>query len=119
MNERPPQIRPPLWSAIVYLRQSSAPRSRKIDRSRPIDNRDCRQEPVHIGWHADSIVVIDEDLGLSGSGLCRAIGFRPAHSPKSALAQRRPRASGSRSRAWRESTPIGSHHRVGGPITEP
>src|SRR3981189_235893 len=60
--------------AIVYLRQSSAA---QVEHNRESTNR--QYALVHkagdLGWPTDNIVVIDEDLGLSGSGAVARSGF--------------------------------------------
>src|SRR5436309_2376723 len=60
--------------AIVYLRQSSAA---QVEHNR--ESTDRQYALVHkaddLGWPADRIVVIDEDLGLSGSGAVARSGF--------------------------------------------
>ena len=59
---------------IVYLRQSAPPRSRTIA-SRPDRQYALAAKARELGWPADRIVVIDEDLGLSGSGFVARSGF--------------------------------------------
>ena len=60
--------------AIVYLRQSSAA---QVENNR--ESTDRQYALVHkageFGWSTDSIMVIDEDLGLSGSGAVARSGF--------------------------------------------
>jgi DNA invertase Pin-like site-specific DNA recombinase len=60
--------------AIVYLRQSSAA---QVEHNR--ESTDRQYALVHkagdLGWPADRIIVIDEDLGLSGSGSVARSGF--------------------------------------------
>jgi len=60
--------------AIVYLRQSSAA---QVEHNR--ESTDRQYALVHkageLGWPADRVVVIDEDLGLSGSGAVVRSGF--------------------------------------------
>ena len=60
--------------AIVYLRQSSAA---QVEHNRESTNRQyaLAHKAGELGWPADSIVVIDEDLGLSGSGAVARSGF--------------------------------------------
>ena len=60
--------------AMVYLRQSSAA---QVEHNR--ESTDRQYALVHkageLGWPADLVVVIDEDLGLSGSGAVVRSGF--------------------------------------------
>ena len=60
--------------AIVYLRQSSAA---QVEHNR--ESTDRQYALVHkagaLGWPADRVVVIDEDLGLTGSGAVARSGF--------------------------------------------
>src|SRR6516225_4195360 len=60
--------------AIVYLRQSSPAQvehnRESTQRQYALANRACE-----LGWSNEHIVVIDEDLGLSGSGSVARSGF--------------------------------------------
>jgi DNA invertase Pin-like site-specific DNA recombinase len=60
--------------AIVYLRQSS---TAQVEHNR--ESTDRQYALVHkagdLGWPVDRVVVIDEDLGLSGSGAVARSGF--------------------------------------------
>ena len=60
--------------AIVYLRQSSAA---QVENNRESTDRQyaLAAKARELGWTADRIVVIDEDLGLSGSGFVARSGF--------------------------------------------
>ncbi len=60
--------------AIVYLRQSSAA---QVENNRESTDRQyaLAAKARELGWPADRIVVIDEDLGLSGSGYVARSGF--------------------------------------------
>jgi DNA invertase Pin-like site-specific DNA recombinase len=60
--------------AIVYLRQSSAA---QVEHNRESTERQyaLAERACELGWPADRIVVIDEDLGLSGSGTAARSGF--------------------------------------------
>jgi DNA invertase Pin-like site-specific DNA recombinase len=60
--------------AIVYLRQSSAA---QVEHNRESTERQyaLAERAREFGWPADRIVVIDEDLGLSGSGTAARSGF--------------------------------------------
>jgi len=61
-------------SAIVYLRQSSAA---QVERNRESTERQYAlvHKATALGWPAARVVVIDEDLGLSGSGAVTRSGF--------------------------------------------
>src|SRR5262249_26103457 len=75
MNERA-KITPAHLSrqAIVYLRQSS---SAQVELNRESTERQyaLAAKARQLGWPEDRILVIDEDLGLSGSGLVARSGF--------------------------------------------
>jgi len=75
MNERA-KITPSHLSrqAIVYLRQSSAA---QVENNRESTERQyaLAAKARELGWPEDRIVVIDEDLGLSGSGSVARSGF--------------------------------------------
>jgi DNA invertase Pin-like site-specific DNA recombinase len=60
--------------AIVYLRQSSAA---QVENNRESTERQyaLAAKARELGWSADRIIVIDEDLGLSGSGFVARSGF--------------------------------------------
>jgi DNA invertase Pin-like site-specific DNA recombinase len=60
--------------AIVYLRQSSAA---QVEHNRESTERQyaLAQKAAELGWSTESIVVIDEDLGVSGSGAVARSGF--------------------------------------------
>ena len=62
--------------AIVYLRQSS---TAQVEHNRESTDRQYAlvNKASDLGWPADKVVVIDEDLGVSGSGARGAIRFRP------------------------------------------
>src|SRR5215468_1902449 len=75
MNERA-KITPSHLSrqAIVYLRQSSAA---QVEHNRESTERQyaLASKACELGWPKDRVVIIDEDLGLSGSGLVARSGF--------------------------------------------
>ena len=75
MNERA-KITPSHLSrqAIVYLRQSSAA---QVENNRESTERQyaLATKACELGWPKDRIVIIDEDLGLSGSGSVARSGF--------------------------------------------
>jgi DNA invertase Pin-like site-specific DNA recombinase len=60
--------------AIVYLRQSSAA---QVEHNRESTDRQyaLAVKARELGWPDDRIIVIDEDLGLSGSGSVARSGF--------------------------------------------
>ena len=60
--------------AIVYLRQSSAA---QVEHNRESTDRQYAlvDKARELGWPAERVVVIDEDLGLSGSGVAARSGF--------------------------------------------
>ena len=60
--------------AIVYLRQSSAA---QVEHNRESTERQyaLAERARELGWPAERILVIDEDLGLSGSGTAARSGF--------------------------------------------
>src|SRR6202161_1689668 len=60
--------------AIVYLRQSSAA---QVENNRESTDRQyaLRNKAGDLGWPTDRVVVIDEDLGLTGSGAVARSGF--------------------------------------------
>src|SRR6516165_8494926 len=60
--------------AIVYLRQSSAA---QVENNRESTERQyaLATKAHELGWPEDRIVIIDEDLGLSGSGSVARSGF--------------------------------------------
>jgi DNA invertase Pin-like site-specific DNA recombinase len=72
MNERA-KITPSHLSrqAIVYLRQSSPA---QVEHNRESTERQyaLATKAHELGWPEERIVVIDEDLGLSGSGFARS-----------------------------------------------
>jgi DNA invertase Pin-like site-specific DNA recombinase len=60
--------------SIVYLRQSSAA---QVEHNRESTERQyaLAAKAVDLGWNAERVIVIDEDLGLSGSGSVARSGF--------------------------------------------
>ncbi|MGO4570289.1 recombinase family protein, partial [Rhizobium sp. 2YAF20] len=60
--------------AIIYLRQSS---SAQVERNRESTDRQyaLAHKAHELGWSKENVVVIDEDLGLSGSGSVARSGF--------------------------------------------
>src|SRR5262245_9847936 len=60
--------------AVVYLRQSSAA---QVEHNRESTERQyaLASKARELGWPAERIVIIDEDLGLSGGGTATRSGF--------------------------------------------
>src|ERR1700752_2464457 len=60
--------------AVVYLRQSSAA---QVEHNRESTDRQyaLASKAGELGWPAEPIVIIDEDLGLSGGGTATRSGF--------------------------------------------
>ncbi len=59
---------------IVYLRQSSAA---QVEHNRELTDRQYAlvNRAGDLGWPTDKVIVIDEDLGVSGSGAVARSGF--------------------------------------------
>jgi DNA invertase Pin-like site-specific DNA recombinase len=60
--------------ALVYVRQSSAA---QVEHNRESTERQYRlvDRAVDLGWKREKISVVDQDLGISGSGLAERSGF--------------------------------------------
>ena len=60
--------------AFVYVRQSS---TSQVEHNRESTQRQYRlvERAVELGWRRDQVNVVDEDLGLSGSGVVERSGF--------------------------------------------
>ena len=61
-------------SAIVYIRQSSAT---QVEHNRESTARQYQlaERAEQLGWPREQINVVDDDLGISGSGLAERSGF--------------------------------------------
>lgn len=61
-------------AAFVYVRQSTAV---QLERNRESTDRQYKlvERAIALGWHRQQITVIDEDLGISGSGMVHRSGF--------------------------------------------
>src|SRR6185295_8362244 len=61
-------------AAYVYLRQSTAA---QVEHNRESTQRQyaLASKATSLGWPSHQVVVIDEDLGLSGSGIVERNGF--------------------------------------------
>ena len=59
---------------VIYIRQSSYA---QVERNRESTARqyDLAGRAAELGWPAEAVLVIDEDLGLSGSGTSQRAGF--------------------------------------------
>ena len=60
--------------ACVYIRQST---TAQVEHNRESTERQYRlvERAVSLGWRSDQVIVIDEDLGVSGGGLVERTGF--------------------------------------------
>ena len=60
--------------AFVYVRQSS---TTQVERNRESTERQYRlvDRAVALGWRRDRVSVVDQDLGITGSGLAERSGF--------------------------------------------
>src|SRR5205814_4511214 len=90
--------------AVVYLRQSSAA---QVEHNRESTERQyaLASKARELGWPAERIVVIDEDLGLSGGGTATRSGL-----PGSLPRWRSPVSASCwvwKSRAWPATMPNG------------
>jgi DNA invertase Pin-like site-specific DNA recombinase len=61
-------------SAVVYVRQSS---TTQVEHNRESTARQYQlaERAVGLGWRRDQVKVIDEDLGITGSGIAERAGF--------------------------------------------
>ncbi len=62
-------------TAVIYIRQSSPGQVARNTESRELQY-ELVERAVLLGWHRDQIVVIDEDLGLTGSEATNRSGFQ-------------------------------------------
>ena len=60
--------------AVVYVRQSTPGQVQQNRESRKLQYQ-LREQALALGWSAARIEVIDEDLGVSGSGVQKRPGF--------------------------------------------
>ncbi len=60
--------------AIVYVRQSSTTQV-EHNRESTVRQYQLAERATTLGWRRDQVKVIDEDLGISGSGLVERAGF--------------------------------------------
>ena len=91
---------------VVYLRQSTAT---QVEHNRESTKRQYALAPRarELGWPEDGILVIDSDLGLSGSGAVGRSGFLPSLLPMSLLGVL-VSYWGWKSLAWRATMPTGT-----------
>src|ERR1017187_2086820 len=61
-------------NALVYVRQSTTTQMERNPESTDRQYR-LKERALELGWTREQIVVIDEDLGRSGSGLVERSGF--------------------------------------------
>jgi DNA invertase Pin-like site-specific DNA recombinase len=61
-------------AAVIYVRQSSAA---QVEHNRESTERQYAlvHRAVDLGWHREQVTIIDDDLGLSGSGIAKRAGF--------------------------------------------
>jgi DNA invertase Pin-like site-specific DNA recombinase/uncharacterized protein YndB with AHSA1/START domain len=61
-------------AAVIYVRQSS---SAQVEHNRESTERQYAlvHRAVDLGWQREQVSIIDEDLGLSGSGIAKRAGF--------------------------------------------
>ena len=60
--------------ALVYVRQST---TSQVEYNRESTERQYRlaDRAAHLGWQHEQIKILDQDLGISGSGLAERAGF--------------------------------------------
>src|ERR1700728_2601439 len=61
-------------TAVVYIRQSS-PQQVEYNRESTARQYALATKATTLGWPSQQVIVVDEDLGLSGSGLADRAGF--------------------------------------------
>jgi len=61
--------------AYLYIRQSTLHQVRE-NRESTTRQYDLQRRAQALGWNADQIIVIDEDLGLSGATVAGRTGFQ-------------------------------------------
>ena len=91
--------------AFVYLRQSS-----QAQLERNVESTDRQYQlvarAIELGYAREQVVVIDEDLGISGSGLAERSGF--ARLTAEVALGHAGWCSAWRSPGWRATTPTGT-----------
>src|SRR4051812_3967459 len=61
-------------AALVYIRQST-PSQVEYNRESTARQYALSERACQLGWPKEQVVVIDEDLGISGSGIDKRSGF--------------------------------------------
>src|ERR1700694_2401053 len=61
-------------TAFIYIRQSS-PAQVEYNRESTARNYSLLEKAQELGWAKEQVIVIDEDLGVSGSGFAERSGF--------------------------------------------
>jgi DNA invertase Pin-like site-specific DNA recombinase len=69
-----PRSTPPTCVAYVYLRQST-PAQVEHNRESTARQYALAAKASELGWPSEQVIVIDEDLGLTGSGVVQRNGF--------------------------------------------
>ena len=61
-------------AAVIYVRQSS---TAQVEHNRESTERQYAlvHRAIDLGWHREQVVIIDDDLGVSGSGIAKRAGF--------------------------------------------
>ncbi len=61
-------------AAVIYVRQSSAS---QVEHHRESTERQYAlvHRAIELGWHREQVIIVDEDQGLSGSGIAKRAGF--------------------------------------------
>jgi len=61
-------------AAVIYVRQSS---TAQVEHNRESTERQYAlvHRAIDLGWHREQVVIIDDDLGVSGSGIVKRVGF--------------------------------------------
>ena len=69
-------------AAVIYVRQSSPA---QVEHHRESTERQYAlvHRAIELGWHPDQVTIIDDDLGLSGSGLAKRAPASPGWRPMS------------------------------------
>jgi len=91
-------------AAFVYIRQSS-PQQVENNRESTARQYALVEKACELGWSREQVLVVDEDLGLSGSGSVERSGF--ARMTAEVALDTSASCWDSKSRVWRATTPIG------------
>src|SRR5437899_7681007 len=61
-------------AAVIYVRQSS---TAQVEHNRESTERQYAlvHRAIDLGWHREQVMIIDDDLGVSGSGIAKRAGF--------------------------------------------